>query len=149
MSLRGIYRGMPSYLAMPVAVLASATIALALAALGVSSLYILLQRLGSDGTDGPGGGVLLILVALNIAVSAFVAIVSTLVNFYRPTSWLTPTVAFAACSVVVGIWAPFRFDVEDMFFAPLVLGTGAIAWLTSCWFLHRRSRSPSRPVAQA
>jgi hypothetical protein len=150
MSIQSAYRRMPGPFAVPLAVLASGVGALALAALGVLMLDFLLERFHRPGgLEGPGAGVLAILVALNIAVSAFVAMVSVLVNLHHRTSWPTPTLAFAFCSVMVGVWAPFRMDVRDLLFEPFVLGTGAISWLASCWLLRRRLSTHSKHVIEA
>jgi hypothetical protein len=142
MSIQSAYRGMPTYFAVPLAVLASAAVASALAALGVFTLDFLLKKF--DGPEGPGAGVLVILVALNIAVSAFIAVVSILVNLHHRTSWPTPTFAFAFCIVLVRMMGPF-----DVQFAPFMLGTGATVWLVSCWFLRRKGVSSPEHVIEA
>ncbi len=147
MSIQSVYRGTPAYFAVPLAVLASAVGAFTLSGLAVFTVEFLLKRY--DGPEGPGAGVLLILVALNVAVPTFITVVSILVNLHHGTSWLTPTLAFAFCSVIVGVWAPFRADVEDLLFLPFVLGTGAVTCLVSCWLLRRKLSSHSQHVLQA
>jgi hypothetical protein len=72
MSVRNIYRGLPLYFALPIAFLASAIMAMALAVLGVFATEFLLNKF--NGPDGPGGGVLVILIALNIAVPGFISL---------------------------------------------------------------------------
>jgi len=142
MSIQSTYRRMPDYLAVPLAVLGSVVVALALAALGMFTLAFLLNKF--DGPEGPGAGVLVILVVLNIAVSAFIAIVSIFINLHHRTSWLTPTLAFALCIVLVRMMGPF-----DIQFAPFMLGTGMIVWLVSCWFLRRKLSGPPDYVIEA
>jgi len=122
---------MPDYLATPLAVLASTVVALTFAALGVFKLDFLFKRF--NGPDGPGAGVLIILVAVNIAVPGFIAVASILVNLRRRTSWQTPTIAFASCIVLIRMLGPF-----DVQFAPFMLCSGALAWVASCWFLRRK-----------
>jgi hypothetical protein len=142
MSIQSAYRRVPTYFAVPLALLASAVVALALSALAVSTLDFLFKKF--DGPEGPGAGVLMILIALNIAVSAFIAVVSILVNLHHRTSWPTPTLAFVLCIVLIRIMGPF-----DVQFAPIMLGTGAIVWLVSCWFLRRKGISSSEHVIEA
>lgn len=131
MSIQIAYRGMPDYIAVPLALLASAVAAAALAALGVFTLVVLLQRF--EGPDGPAAGVLLVVAMLNIAVPTFVSCFSALVHSHHVTVWQAPTFAFVLCVTLTFMWMPFAIT-----FAPIVLGTGAVAWLGSCWFLRRR-----------
>jgi hypothetical protein len=142
MSIRSVYRRMPVYLAAPLALLASGVVASALAAVGALTLVFLLQRF--QGPDGPMAALLLVCTALNIAIPTFVSCFSVLFNWHHSTSWRAPTFAFALCVILTRIWFPF-----EIVFAPFVLGTSAIAWLVSCWFLHRRSSSHSEHVLQA
>jgi hypothetical protein len=142
MSIGYIYGGMPQWIAVPLAFLVSATTAIGLAALGVFATDFLLKEF--SGPDGPGAGVLVILVALNIAVSAFIASVSILVNFHHRSSWRIPTIALLVCVVLVRLLGPF-----DVRFAPFTLGTGAITCFVSCWFLRRKEVASPKHVFQA
>ena len=126
MRIRTSYRRLPGYVAIPLAVLVSLLVALLLAAFSAFSLELVLRRPATVGT-----GVLIILVALNIAISAFVGLVSILVSYHHQTSWRIPTLAFATCIVVVRTMGVFEFP-----FAPLMLGTGTVVWLVSCWLLR-------------
>jgi len=128
----GAYRGAKGYIAMPIAAVVSAIVAMGLAVLSVYTAGFLLGKF--DGPDGPGAGVLVILVALNIAISVFIAGFTLLVNLHRPTSWRMPTFAFVLSIGLVRLMGPF-----DIRFAPFMLGTGAIVWAICCWLLHRRS----------
>ena len=87
---------------------------------------------------------LLILLTLNIAVSAFIALVVILVNLHHRTSWLTPTLAFASCVVAVRAMGPF-----DIQYAPFMLGTGTVVSLVSCWFLRTKRGTFPENVIQA
>jgi hypothetical protein len=131
MGLRKAYRDMPIYFAVPLAILFSAMLAIVLAVFSVFLLGFLLKRF--NGPDGPGAGVLVLLVALNVAVMTFIGLVSILTSLHHKTSWLTPTAAFATCIVLVRMMGPF-----DIQFAPFMLGTGLSIWLVSCWFLRTK-----------
>lgn len=133
MGICRVYRLMPGYYAIPVAVLASALASVILAALGVVFTDFLLNKYHAD---GPGAGVLVILVALNIVVPTFISVVSILINLHHQTSWLTPTLAFVLCVILIRMLGPF-----DVQFAPFMLSTGLLACLITCWFLRRREVS--------
>jgi ABC-type Fe3+-siderophore transport system permease subunit len=142
MSIQSAYRRTPVCFAVLLAVVASAVVASALGALGAFTLVFLLQRL--QGPDGPMAAVLLVCTALNIAIPAFVSCFSVAFNWHHSTSWRAPTFAFALCAILARIWFPF-----EIVFAPFVLGTGAIAWLLSCWFLRRKLSADSEHVIKA
>ena len=132
MSIQGAYRRIPDYLALPLAFLASAIIALAVAAIGALTTGFLLEKL--DGADGPGAGVLVILlVFLNMAASAFIGGASVLANLHPRSSWRIPVLAFVFCVILVRALGPF-----DVQFAPFYVGTGLVVCLLSCWFLRRK-----------
>ena len=137
MSILSVYRRLPVYEAVPLAVLCAAVGAVVLTTVGVATLDFFL-------TDGLGEGVLIVLVAVNIAVSAFTGFVSVLVNVHHPTSWRTPSLAFAFCAAL--LWAVEPFDIQ---FAPFMLGTGAIVWFVSCLFLRRKGAPSPTHVLQA
>jgi ABC-type transport system involved in cytochrome c biogenesis permease component len=130
MSIRNVYRAIPQYFALPLAFLASALIATVLAALKAF-----------NGPDGPG--VLVILVALNIAVPGFIAAASILVNAHHRSSWRVPAMAFLMCIVLIRLLGPF-----EVRFAPFMLGTGAGAGAVSCWFLRRKEIASPKHALQ-
>jgi hypothetical protein len=138
-----VYRGMPVYVAVPLALLASAVAALALAVLGALALGFILGKL-----HGPGGlddSVLaFFFVAPSIAALAFVSGFSILVNWHHESSWEAPTFAFALGAILIWVWA---HDFGGIGFAWYLPGT--IAWLLSCWFLHRSEGAPREDVAEA
>ncbi|MGA2979982.1 MAG: hypothetical protein ABSD76_10355 [Terriglobales bacterium] len=143
MSIQSVYRRMPAYFAVPLALLASGVVALTLAALGAVTLDFLLGKV-----HGPGdlGDAILVVffVAPSIAVLAFVSCFSILVNWHHATSWRTPTFAFVLGAILVWVWP---LDFGGVGIAWYMLGT--IAWLVSCWLLHRKSTSHSEHVLQA
>jgi hypothetical protein len=141
MSIRNMYCGLPLYFALPLAFLASAIIAMTLAALGVFTTEFLLNEF--NGPDGPAAGVLVILIALNIAVPAFVALVSILVSLHHRSSWRIPALAFLFCIVLIRMLGAFDFQ-----FAPFVLGTGAVACLVSCWLLRGKEHPLPKHVVE-
>ena len=132
MALLAVYRRMPIYFAGAAAVLISAVIAGALAIAGSLALDFAFRKVGAQ-LDGLGAGVLFILVALNIAVGVFVAVISVLINLHHRTDWKTPTLAFVFCGVLIRVIGPF-----DIQFSPFLLGIGAVVCLACCWFLRRR-----------
>ena len=109
----------------------SALFAVGLSALGVFTLDLVLKHLGND-LEGPGGGVLMVVVAINLAVGGFIAVVSLLLALYHPTTWKTPVSAFAFC---LALLCAFRF--VSIQFAPFVLGVGLVVCLACCLFLNR------------
>jgi hypothetical protein len=134
---------MPDYLAVPLALLASGVVALTLAALGAATLYFLLGRFHR--TDDLDDAILAVFfLAPSIAVLAFVSCFSILVNWHHATSWRTPTFAFVLGAILVWIW-PLDFGGSGLaWYMP-----GAVAWLVSCWLLHRRPTAHTNHVLQA
>ena len=139
MSIPSAYREIPNYLALPLAFLASGVVAFAFAAVGAQTTGFVLEKL--DGVDGLGAGVLVILVFLNIAVSAFIVSASVLTKLHHRSSWPVPAMAFVFCIILIR--ALGAFEVQS---SPLMLGTGLLACLLSCWFLRRREVSSAEHV---
>lgn len=135
---------MPDYLAIPLALLVSAVAALALAVLGEALLDSLLEKLLHRPSDLGLALLVWFCAAPSIAILGFVFCFSILVNWHHAASWLAPTFAFALSAILVWVWAR---DFGGIGFAWYVPGT--IAWLVSCWFLHRKSISHSDHVLQA
>ena len=135
---------MPGYLAIPQALLVSAVAALALAILGEALLDSLLEKLLHRPSDLGLALLVWFCAAPSIAILGFVFCFSFLVNWHHAASWRAPTFAFALSSILVWVWAR---DFGGIGFAWYVPGT--IAWLVSCWFLHRKSISHSEHVLQA
>jgi hypothetical protein len=90
------------------------------------------------------GGILVVLAMLNVAVSLFLGTFTSLISRHHPTSWLSPTLAFAFCIVLIRLLGPFSIR-----FAPFMLGTGAVAWLICCWLLRKKGSRESEHVVQA
>jgi len=132
MSIRTGYRRIPVYLAMPLAVLASAGVALTLALVGAYTLNFLLGKLLQN-EDALGYAITsFFLAAPGIALLTFVFCFSVFINWHHATSWRAPTFAFALGAILIWTWA---HDFGGIGFAWYVPGT--LAWLISCWFLHK------------
>lgn len=143
MSIRSVYRRMPVYLAVPLAVLASAVAALTLAFLGVMAVDSLLDAF--HGRADLGDAFLAFFHAgPAIALLAFVICFSILANWHHPVSWRAPTFAFALSAISVWVLA---HDFGGIGFAWYIPGT--IAWLLSCWFLHRNVSAHPKHVIEA
>src|ERR1035441_1744915 len=143
MSIQSVYRRMPTYLAAPLALVASAVAALTLAVLGEVTLVFLLGKIHGPGDLGDAM-LAFFCAAPSIAVLAFVSCSSILVNWHHATSWRTPTFAFVLGAILVWVW-PLDFGgIGFIWYLP-----GIIAWLGSCWLLHRKSISHSEHVLQA
>jgi hypothetical protein len=108
---------------------------------GAAAAYLtsfLLEKFG--GPQDIGGGILVILIGLNTAVPLFISVFTILVSCHHRTSWRTPTAGFALCIVAVRMMGAF-----DIQFAPFMLGTGALAWILSCWLLrNKKSKGPAQ-----
>ena len=116
-----------------------------LATLGAVGKLFLMEKFNQPGADDLGVVILRLLFATpGLAILGFVSCFSILVNWHLPASWRTPTFAFALGSLLVWVWAR---DFGGIGYLPFI--PGAIAWLISCWFLRRNSRSPSEHVLQA
>jgi hypothetical protein len=137
---------MPTYLAAPLALVASAVAALTLAILGEVTLVFLLGKI-----HGPGdlGDAMLAFfgAAPSIAVLAFVSCFSILVNWHHVTSWRTPTFAFVLGAILVWVW-PLDFGGTPLVNWPWYI-PGTVAWLVSCWFLRRKLSAHSEHVLEA
>ena len=144
MSIQSRYRRMPIYLATPLAVLASAVVALASAVLGEYLLDPFLEKLLHRPSDLGLSLLVWFCVAPSIAILTFVSCFSVLVNWHRATSWRAPTFAFTLGAILVWVWAR---DFGGIGFAWYVPGT--IAWLVSCWLLRRKLSSQSEHVIEA
>ncbi len=143
MSIRSAYRRIPAYVAVPLALLASAAMALVLAALGVVVVRSLLDGLnGRDDLDNTF--LALFYWGPAIALLVFVFCFSILANWHHATSWRVPTFALALGAISVWAWAR---DFGGIGFAWYIPGT--IAWLLSCWFLHWNTSAHPEHVIEA
>jgi hypothetical protein len=142
MSIQSVYRRMPDYLAVPVALLPSAFMALTLAVLGAEPLDFLVGKLLHRPSDLGVALLVWFCAAPSIAVLGFVFCFSILINWHHAASWRAPTFAFALGSILLWLWA--HDWIGSAWYIP-----GTIAWLISCWFLRRRSISHSKHVLEA
>jgi hypothetical protein len=126
-----LYRRIPALPAFVLATLGAASITVAVTIAGVFAISKGLEHFGQS---GPGAGVLVITAIPNIIVPFFIVALTLLMHFHGRTSWRTPTFAFVLGAVATWIWiGPF-----DAVFAPVVLGTGMLAWGISCFVLRRK-----------
>ena len=134
---------MPAYVAVPLALLASAAVALAFAILGIVAVDSLLDVF--YGRADLGDTFLAVFYAgPAIAVLGFVFCFSALISWHHTTSWRTPTFALALGAILVWTWAR---DFGGIGFAWYVPGT--VAWLVSCWWLYRKASTHPQHVLQA
>jgi hypothetical protein len=135
---------MPAYVAVPLALLASAAVALAFAVVGAYTLNFLLGKLFQN-QDALGYAITaFFLAAPGFAILAFVFCFSALISWHHTTSWRTPTFALALGAILVWTWAR---DFGGIGFAWYVPGT--VAWLVSCWWLYRKASTHPQHVLQA
>ncbi len=144
MSIQSVYRRMPVYVAVPLVLLASAVVAATLAVLGAEPLDLLLEKLFRRPGD-LGLGLLVWFCAVpSIAVLSFVFCFSVLINWYHPTSWRAPTFAFALGATSIWLWGRDFGGVGFGWYIP-----GIIAWLVSCWLVHRSASTHLKHVIEA
>lgn len=137
---------MPRHAAMPLAVVASAVVAVMVSAFAVLILYFVFKGLNPPDTAMDVGDViLLVVIVINIAFMAFIASTSILVNLHHDTTWLTPTLSSALCALLV-VWMAVQFDAR---LAPFTLGGGILTWLISCWLLRPKPATAPENVPQA
>jgi hypothetical protein len=142
MSIRSSYCQIPDYVAIPLALVVSAVMALALAVLGAVAVDSFLD--GLQGTADLGHSFLAFFFAAPcIALLAFIFCFSTFVSWHHTASWLIPTFAFALGTILVWFWASDFGGIGFVWYLP-----GTTAWLICCWFLPRRSIFHSNHVLQ-
>lgn len=142
MSIRSVYRRMPAYLAVPLALLISTVVALALATLGAMAVDSMLDKF--HGRADLGDSFLAFFYAgPAIALLGFVSCFSVLMKWHHATSWRAPTFAFAVGAILVWVWANGLGGIGLAWYVP-----GTIAWLLSCWFLHRHASAHPQHVIQ-
>ena len=126
-----LYRRIPALSAFVLATLAAAATALAITVVGVIAISKVLDHFGQS---VPGAGVLVVIAIPNIIVPFFIVVLTVLMHLHGQVSWRTPTFGLVAGAVATWIWiGPF-----EAVFAPVVLGTGILAWGISCFMLRRK-----------
>src|ERR1700722_173890 len=131
-AILAFYRRIP---ALPAFVLATLVAAIAAVAIAVAGVFAISKVLDHLGQSGPGAGVLVITAIPNIILPFFIFALTLLMHLHGRASWKTPPFAFVVGAVATWMWiGPF-----DAVFAPVVLGTGILAWGISC-FMFRRKR---------
>jgi hypothetical protein len=131
-----LYRRSPALAAFVVATLGAAAAALAITLGGVFAISIVLDHFDQS---GPGSGVLIITAIPNIILPFFIVALTVLMHLHGQVSWRTPTFALIAGAIATWMWiGPF-----EAVFAPVVLGTGILAWGISCFMLRPKRRQLS------
>jgi hypothetical protein len=129
-AILALYRRIPAPLAFVLGTLGAGAISVGITVAGVFAISKVLDHFGQS---GPGAGVLLITAIPNIILPFFIVAVTLLMHLHGKTSWRTPTFAFIVGAVATWMWiGPF-----DAVFAPVVLGTGMLAWGITCFVLRR------------
>jgi hypothetical protein len=130
-AILALYRRIPALPAFVVATLGAAAAALAIT---VASVFAISKVLDHFDQSGPGAGVLVITAVPNIILPFFIVALTVLMHLHGQVSWRTPTFALVAGAVATWMWiGPF-----EAVFAPVVLGTGILAWGISCFMLRRK-----------
>lgn len=134
---------MPPYLAVPLALVVSAIMALALAILGAVAVDSFLDEF--RGRADLGHSFLAFFHAgPAIALLGFVLSFSILINWYHATSWRTPTFAFGLGAALLWLWSHEFGGIGLAWYMP-----GVVAWLVSCWLLHKGAGAHPQHVLQA
>lgn len=128
-AILALYRRIPALLAFVLATLGAAATALAIT---VGGVFAISKALDHFGESGLGEGVLVIAAIPNIFLPFFIVALTFLIHLHGRASWKTPTFALVLGAIATWIWiGPF-----DEVFAPVVLGTGMLAWGISCLMLR-------------
>lgn len=130
-AILSLYRRIPALPAFVLATLGAVAITVVIAVAGVFAIVKMLDHFGQS---GPGAGVLVITAVPNIILPFFIVALTLLMHLHGRASWRIPTFALVVGAVATWMWiGPF-----DAIFAPLVLGTGMLAWGISCFMLRRK-----------
>jgi hypothetical protein len=130
-AILSLYRRIPALPAFVLATLGAVAITVVIAVAGVFAIVKILDHFGQS---GPGAGVLVITAVPNIILPFFIVALTLLMHLHGRASWRIPTFALVVGAVATWMWiGPF-----DAIFAPLVLGTGMLAWGISCFMLRRK-----------
>ena len=131
-AILALYRRIPALPAFVLATLGAVAITVVITVAGVFGISKVLDHFGQS---GPGAGVLVVTAILNIILPLLIVALMLLMHLHGRASWRTPTFAFVVGAVATWMWiGPF-----DAVFAPVVLGTGMVAWGISCFMLWRKT----------
>jgi len=130
-AILALYRRIPALPAFVLATLGAVAITVVVTVAGVFAISKVLDHFGQS---GPGAGVLVITAIPNIILPSFIVALTLLMHLHGQASWKTPTFAFVMGALATWMWiGPF-----DAVFAPVVLGTGMLAWGISSFMLRRK-----------
>jgi hypothetical protein len=133
------YRSTPAYVASAIAVVAAFCMSWASGFLFDYIAEFLMGKFSHAVNFG-----LLVVPLLGIPsgmIRVFIATVAVLVNLHHPTSWRTPTLAFGFCCIVLTSYMEFFPPIgggTPPLGLLLMLATGVVTWLVSCWLLRRK-----------
>jgi hypothetical protein len=142
MSMKSAYRAWPAYLAVPAALICSAALAI------LSGLIFLVLVSMSHVTDDFVDGLFVAFVASpSLALCAFVSCFSFAMRLHHQASWRAPSFAFAFGAALLLLWGHDWLGFNRL--GLIAFFPGGVAWLLSCWLLHRKHEAFSEHVLQA
>ena len=134
---------MPEYIAVPLAVLVSCILSLALAVLITISLEFFLGKLLHRENDLGLSLLVWFCATPSLAVLSFISGFSILVNWHHATSWRTPTFAFALGTILVWLYVRGFGGIGFEWYAP-----ATVDWFLCCLILRRKGISSTEHVLQ-
>ena len=150
MSFLERYRGLPSYLALPLA----ATAALCISGMVFAISFAIAYSHPPVGNTSPGFNslgrafvlaILFFFVVLpNLLMPVFIGTVTAFVNLHHPASWKTPTSAFILCLVTAVLVLAEKAPPQSRhspFMLLVMLPAGVATWLATCWWLRKRPKA--------
>jgi hypothetical protein len=134
---------MLNYLAVPIALLASGVLSLALAVLITIPLDFMVEKLLHRESELGISLLVWFCAAPSLAVLIFVSCFSIVTNWHHATTWRTPTFAFALGTISLWSWARNFGGIGFAWYVP-----GIVAWLVCCLILRRKGISSTGHVLQ-
>jgi ABC-type proline/glycine betaine transport system permease subunit len=144
MRIQSYYRRMSDYLAVPLALLASSVLSLALAVLITIPLDFLVEKLLHRENELGISLLVWFCAAPSLAVLVFVSWFSILINWHHATTWRTPTFACALGTILLWLWARDFGGIGLAWYAP-----GIVTWIVCCLLLRRKGAPSTGHVLQA
>lgn len=131
------YRGLPLYLAVPLAGTAALCISGIVFAISLTIAYSL-PPVGSLGGAFAVAILFFFVVLPNVLMPVFIGTVTAFINLHHRTSWRTPTCAFVLCLVTaVVVFARDPSFRRSLILLLVMLPAGVATWLATCWWLRK------------